>query len=243
MLKPHEDAQGQAMYDTLHGIRAFEIIERDDGFIDVGAFGKDSYLAEFKDWSSQQRKAIQYARGRVLDIGCGAGRCCLYLQNKGHEVLGVDISPMAIKTCRERGVKNTRILSIGQISTRLGEFDTIIMYGNNFGLFGSFEYAQKLLCRFHKLTSEKGRIIAEIGDPYITTLREHLEYHRMNRKRGRMAGQLRLRVRYKNMKTPWIDYLFVSPAELKKILKGTGWYLYKMFHPGKYTYTVVIDKK
>lgn len=242
MLKPHEDAQGQAMYDTLHGHRAFEIIERDDGFIDVGAFGANSYIAEYPDWSPQQRKAIRYARGRVLDIGCGAGRCCLYLQKKGHEVLGIDISPMAIKTCQERGVKNTRVLSIGQVNKKLGEFDTIIMYGNNFGLFGSFAYAQKLLRRFHTLTSAKGRIIAEVGDPYITKVPEHLEYHRRNRKQGRMGGQIRLRVRYKKMKTPWIDYLFASPAELKKILKGTGWYVNKMFHPGEFTYTVVIDK-
>jgi hypothetical protein len=40
-----------------------------------------------------------------------------------------------------------------------------------------------------------------------------------------MAGELRIRVRYKRFTTPWFDYMMVAPHELTGILDGTGWFL------------------
>ena len=46
---------------------------------------------------------LRYAhtlRGRVLDLGCGAGRITGYLSAQGGDVLGIDISPAMIEFCR-----------------------------------------------------------------------------------------------------------------------------------------------
>ena len=87
----------------------------------------------------------------VLDVGCGAGRVCLHLQEQGHEVIGIDNSPLAVKVARERGVQDARVLSITQASrNKLGQVDTIVMMGNNFGLFASPKRARWLLRRFAK---------------------------------------------------------------------------------------------
>lgn len=42
------------------------------------------------------------APGRVLDLGCGAGRNALYLASHGFEADAVDLSPVAIAWARER---------------------------------------------------------------------------------------------------------------------------------------------
>jgi SAM-dependent methyltransferase len=242
MLKDHQDAHGHEIYDYLNGKGGYEIVERDDGFIDVSG-GAKYYFAEYKDWPPHQKKATQYARGRVLDIGCGAGRCLLYLQKKGLDAMGIDISPLAVKVCKKRGIQNVRLLSINQVSSKLGVIDTIIMYGNNFGLFSNRDRARWLLKRFHKITSGKARIIAESVDPYQTNIPEHLEYHKRNRKRGRMCGQVRIRVRYKKYVTPWFDYLLVSREEMADILKGTGWKIERFFVSAGAPYAVVIEKE
>ena len=136
MLTKQQDAFGRMMWDYLHGEPTGEIVERDDGWFGTSG-GAPQYFAEFKHWPRHQQAAMKYVRGRVLDVGCGAGRWCLYLQKRGLPVVGIDASPLAVRTSRKRGVKDARLLPFTQIHRGLGRFDTILMMGNNFGLFGS----------------------------------------------------------------------------------------------------------
>lgn len=239
MIKTHQDAYGHEIYDYYKGINNFEIVERDDGYIEVG-YSPKLYFSEYRDWHIIEKKAMGYVKSRVLDIGCGAGRHLLYLQQKGYQVTGIDSSPLAVKVCQERGVGDVRLMSITRINPSLGVFDTIIMFGNNFGLFGNPKRAKWLLSKFKKITSSNGRIIAQSTDPYKTKLKEHLEYHRFNVERGRMAGQLRIRIRYKKYITPWFDYLLVSKSQMKNILKGSGWQVKKFISSKDSHYVAII---
>lgn len=223
MLRDDEDAFGSAMYDFWQGKPAYEIIERDDGFFSVSP-GPGMYFTKYEEWCPVEQMAIDRARGRVLDIGCGAGRHALYLQGSGLEVVGVDNSPLAVRTSRERGVREVHLMSIQQVNPkRLGVFDTILMMGNNFALLGKPDEMKRHLERFHRMTPPGGLIIAQNRDPYDTDLLEHQEYHARNHHMGRMPGQARIRVRYKRIVTPWIDFLMLSPNELGLLLEGTGW--------------------
>jgi len=38
-----------------------------------------------------------------------------------------------------------------------------------------------------------------------------------------MPGQLRLRIRWRDLPDPWCDYLIVSPREMEELAVGTGW--------------------
>lgn len=241
-MENKQDAYGHEILDFLNGTNLCETVERDDGYLDVSTLLK-GYFDEYKDWPSHQKKAIRLARGKVLDIGCGAGRHALHLQGKGFDVLGIDQSPLAVKVCRKRGLKKARIMSITRIPFGLGPFDTLLMMGNNFGLFGGFKRARWLLRRFRSLTTDSGRIIAETVDPYQTKDPVHLAYHKRNRARGRMPGQVRIRVRYHNFATPWFDYLFASKKELMEILDGTGWRINRFIDSEGPVYVAVMEKE
>ncbi len=223
MLTDIQDAYGHLLSDYHNGQKNVEVVEREDGFIDVSRLGPFNYFAEYKDWAEHQQLAIEHAIGQILDIGCGAGRHCLYLQENGHDVLGTDISPLAIQTCQNRGVKNALVTPVTHLSSKIGTFDTILMMGHNFGLVGNYKRAKWLLRRFAAMTTDTAKIIAETMDPYETTDPGHLAYHQFNRDRGRMSGQLKLRIRYRQYATPWFDYLFASKAEIEDILDGTTW--------------------
>jgi SAM-dependent methyltransferase len=166
---------------------------------------------------------MRHARGRVLDVGCGAGRVALHLQARGHRVVAIDWSPLAVRISRLRGVRDARVLPIARVGRQLGEFDTIVMFGNNFGLFGNPRRARSLLRRFRNLTSPVARILAESLNPYHRPNADHRRYHTLNRQRGRLPGQLRIRIRYGRARTPWFEYLVVSPREMREIVAGTGW--------------------
>ncbi len=152
MLSAYRDAYGHQLYDYLKNrSQGLEIVERDDGFIQAN-LGPRTYLSEYKNWRPDEKAAMRYVTRRVLDIGCGGGRHSLHLQKKGFQVLGVDVSPLAIKACKLRGLKSARVMSVGQLGPRLGKFDTILMLGNGFGLFGSPLRARALLKGFLKMT-------------------------------------------------------------------------------------------
>ncbi|HRQ40264.1 MAG TPA: methyltransferase domain-containing protein [Chloroflexota bacterium] len=250
-MKPEQDAYGREVYDFYLGQPVTEIIEREDGLIGLSASLPAGYFAPYLEWPSWQQEAIGFAHGepgaasgRCLDIGCGPGRVSLHLQEQGREVVGIDNSPLAIETAKLRGVKDARVLSITQVSRQaLGVFGTIIMFGNNFGLFGNVARARWLLRRFAGMTTANGRILAESRAVYQTTDPDHLAYQEWNRQRGRMSGQIRIRVRHKTLIGPWFDYLMVSPAEMADIVAGTGWQVGRIIQQeGEAVYTAVLEK-
>jgi cyclopropane fatty-acyl-phospholipid synthase-like methyltransferase len=240
-LRADQDAFGHEIRDHHRGKGGEEIIERSDGFIDT-SMGPAAYFTEYADWRVCDRRAIDKARGRVLDIGCGAGRHALYLQSKGLDVLGIDVSPLGLKTCRLRGLRNTRLASITDAGPHWGTFDTIVMFGNNFGLFGSLARARALLRRFHRMTSAQARLIVQSLDPYQTDEPWHKRYQRQNRLTSRMPGQVRIRVRYKGWISPWFDYLLVSQDEMRMILEPTGWQVTRFYKSPEPGYTALIEK-
>ena len=89
---------------------------------------------------------MEFVKGRVLDIGCGAGRHSLYLHEKGFDVLGIDNFPLAVKVCSLRGLKKAQVLSIEDANFQPRSCDTIIMMRYNFSLFSSFKKAQRVKC-------------------------------------------------------------------------------------------------
>jgi SAM-dependent methyltransferase len=237
------DAYGEMLLAALdEPEELLEIVEREDGTIMASKFGPASYLAPYPKWPSHQRRGLRFARGRVLDVGAGAGRVALHLQEKGHDAVAIDVSPGAVETCRRRGVRDARVMRIEDVDESLGTFDTVVMYGNNLALLASKTKGPRILRKLGRITSERARIIGECLDPYGTDNPAHLAYHERNRRRGRMGGQIKIRVRFQDVATPWFDYMFLSEPELREILDGTGWQLLRMLE-GDRTYVAVIEKE
>jgi SAM-dependent methyltransferase len=225
------DVWGAIIGDVLDGRRAHEIVERDDGY--VMAFDASYLVAPLRRWDDPlERRAMRLVRGRVLDVGCGAGRACLHLQARGLEVVGIDPSPGAIEHCRARGVRDARVLSVDQVDSQLGVFDTILFLGQNLGLLRSKAHAPRVLGRLTRIAAPGGRVVAETFDPHAQSDAVNVGYRRRNLARGRMPGQLRVRIRHRELATPWFDWLQLSPAELDELADGTGWRLARTLGDG-----------
>ena len=239
--KRSTDAWGLLISDYFAGESCLELIERDDGFL-TATDNLPMYFSSYEDWPDYVKKALAHVRGRVLDVGVGAGRFALYLQEQGHDVVGIDVSAGILEVCRQRGVQDVRQLPFHRVDNSLGVFDTILMMGNNFGLFANPRRAKWMLRRLKRLTRAGARIVAESLDVYATDKPEHLAYHARNRRRGRLPGEIRLRVRYRDRIGEWFDYLMVSQEEMEDIVEGTGWRIAAVLERGGAQYVAVLEK-
>ena len=118
---------------------------------------------EFNEMPILEQKAMQLCKGKVLDVGCGAGSHSLYLQKEGSlEVTSIDISNNAIKTCNLRGVKKAIVQNVLSIENET--FDTILLLMNGTGIFGSLNNTPKFLQKLKSLLNPNGQILIDSSD-------------------------------------------------------------------------------
>ena len=121
----------------------------------------------FRDFSGMpilEQKALLLAKGKVLDVGCGAGSHSLYLQNeKKLAVTAIDISEKAIEACKLRGVSNAKVEDILHFETD-EKFDTIFLLMNGTGIFGKLENVSNCLQKLKSLLAENGQILIDSSD-------------------------------------------------------------------------------
>lgn len=115
-----------------------------------------------QDMPKIEKKALQFAKGKILDVGCGAGSHSLYLQQKGFDVTAIDISPNAIKACQLRGVKDARVQHLLELENK--QFDTILLLMNGTGIFGTLAETSKYLQKLKSLLTPNGQILIDSSD-------------------------------------------------------------------------------
>lgn len=99
-----------------------------------------------------ERRAIDMAQGRTLDVGAASGCHSLALQKRGIGVTAIDISPLAVETMRLRGVRDARLQDF---FTMEGErYDTILMLMNGIGIAGTLERLSEWFGRLDKVLAE-----------------------------------------------------------------------------------------
>jgi SAM-dependent methyltransferase len=227
-----DDAFGAALRDWVAGGKILEVLERDDGHVEDGA-GPKGYLSPFRSWPLGERESLKHLRGRVVDVGCGAGRVALVLQARGLDVVGVDASPLAVRAARTAGVRSTRCMDSGTLTNELGGFGSILLFGNNFGIFGTPSRARRMLTRWARQASPGTRLFAESTNPYSggAPIVDRAYYWR-NKARGLAPGQTKYRILYKGLVGAWIPWIFVSQTELRETVRGTGWRITNIFGDG-----------
>ncbi|QBZ97596.1 class I SAM-dependent methyltransferase [Flavobacterium sangjuense] len=116
----------------------------------------------FNEMPKLEKKALQLCKGKVLDVGCGAGSHALYLQEKGFDVTAIDISANAIKACQLRDLKNAKVQNI--IDLKGESFDTILLLMNGTGIFGTLAETSKYLQKLKSLLNPNGQILLDSSD-------------------------------------------------------------------------------
>ena len=121
----------------------------------------------FRDFSGMpklEQQALLLSKGKVLDVGCGAGSHSLYLQKeKNLEVTAIDISNNAVEACQLRGITDVFKIDLLEFNS-VDKFDTILLLMNGTGIFGKLEQVSKYLEKLKSLLTENGQILIDSSD-------------------------------------------------------------------------------
>ncbi|MFD5892285.1 class I SAM-dependent methyltransferase [Streptomyces sp. NPDC060334] len=120
-----------------------------------------SFPLDVARWSGGADRAdhavLERCKGRVLDVGCGAGRLVEALARRGHTVLGIDVSPAAVISTACRGGR-ARSGSVFAPVQDEGSWDTALLIDGNIGIGGD---PRRFLRRLHDLVRPAGLLLVE----------------------------------------------------------------------------------
>jgi SAM-dependent methyltransferase len=178
-----------------------------------------SYLfRSFAEMPKIEQKALQMAKGKILDVGCGAGSHSLYLQEKGFAITSIDISENAIKACQLRGLYNALVQNILDIENE--KFDTILILMNGTGIFGTLKETTKYLQKLKSLLNQNGQILIDSTD-IIYMFDENKDGSYLIPANG-YYGELTFTVSYKNEKEDTFPWLYLDYNTLQNAANANG---------------------
>jgi len=189
--------------------------------VDVFFRGPD----ELEDW---ERAALAACKGRVLDLGAGAGCHALALQARGLSVTALEVSRDAVEVLGQRGVQDARLATVdnwpavamsatgacasagpsagigGAKDSSEQRFDTLLMLMHGAGLAGDLEGLEWLLAQASGVLSPGGSLIVDSRDP------------------GCGAAVAELHVVYQGQRGRPFDWLYLDAPSLRELAEEGG---------------------
>ena len=215
----------------------------------------------YEDMPEIERKALDMAKGRILDVGAASGCHSLVLQDRGMDVTAIDISPLSVETMKERGVKKVieqdfftlegQAMEQREPSSllewpsrdrvRRSQYDTILMLMNGIGIVGTLERMPEFFKQLDTILASGGQVLCDSSDisyvfeteDGIIELPDDMGYY----------GEHSFRMQYKDTIGEPFDWLYIDADTLKQKAGRCGYAVELVAEGEHYDYLARITKK
>ena len=232
-----QDPMGQAISDYFATGRAARLRGFSPMF-DEDEFPVATLFRTFDQMPATERKALDLAKGRTLDVGAGAGCHSLVMQQRGIDVTAIDLSPLSVATMRKRGVK--KVLE-QDFFTLGGQYDTIVMLMNGIGIVGTLDRLPAFFAQLDRILAPDGQVLCDSSDiSYVYENDEgQIEYP------DDMAyyGEVRYRMRYRDVIGQPFAWLYIDADTLRQHAEICGYTVEVIAEGAHYDYLARITKQ
>ena len=193
---------------------------------------------KYEEMPEIERKALDMANGKTLDVGASSGCHSLVLQEKGIDVTAIDISPLSVETMKERGVKKV----IEQdFFTLKGQYDTVLMLMNGIGIVGTLERLPRFFRQLDKILAPGGQLLCDSSDiSYVfedengmIDIPNEMDYY----------GEHSFRMQYKDTIGEPFNWLYIDADTLRKKAGRCGYAVEVVAEGEHYDYLARITKR
>ncbi len=239
MIDPQHDAMGQAIAD-YHSTGKAARLRVLSSMFDEDEIPVSHLFRTYEQMPAIEQQAMDLSRGRVLDVGAGAGCHALVLQKRGLSVSAMDLSPLSCRVMRERGIVDVLLCDIMQ-TDRAEKFDTILLMMNGLGIAGTLKRLPDLLTRLSTMLNDGGQILTDSSDLRYIFEDENgqMDWDLANG----YYGEVDFRMQYKRIKGERFPWLYIDFQLLKYTASQCGLHC-EMLQQGKhYDYLARLTKE
>lgn len=178
----------------------------------------------FRTWEQMPEKekfALSLTKGKILDVGAGAGAHAIVLQKQSKDVTALDRSENCCKAMQLQGVQKILQRDFFQLEEN-EKFDTLLFMMNGFGLAGTLEGLDLFFQKCKTLLRPGGRIIGESADILYMFEDEEEEGAYLVNLNGDYYGEVQYRMHYKNEHSEEFSWLYISVDLLTEAAERAG---------------------
>lgn len=166
---------------------------------------------QYNQMPALEQKALQLAKGKILDVGACAGCHSLVLQEMNKIVTAIDISPLCVETMVKRGVKDVRLIDFWEVEEK---FDSVLMLMNGIGIVGNMAKLPDFFRQLDKILTPDGCVYLDSSDlcylyedeEGIIELPDDENYY----------GEISFQMQYKNIMGEKFPWLYIDAEKLQE---------------------------
>lgn len=197
----------------------------------------DILFRPFDDMPEIEQIALRMAKGKILDVGSGAGCHSIALQQMEKDVTAIDISPLSVETMTTLGVKKAIEQDFFTVTEK---YDTILMLMNGIGIVGTIDNLPSFFKHIDTILSDNGQVLLDSSDiSYIFEDEDGIIYLPEGDK---YYGELQYLMQYKEIKGESFPWLYIDFETLQVIAQQNG-FMAELIHSGEhYNYLARITR-
>lgn len=232
-----DDIYGKAILDYYHGKKVKLLT-----FSSIA--GKDELplahlFRSYKEMPTLEQMALRLSKGKILDLGCGAGSHSIYLEQNKLDFKAIDISIGAIKVCKLRGLKNVFHQDLWQLKNE--KFDTIIALMNGIGICGTLSKLPAFLAHLKSLLTVNGQVLIDSSD--LVYMFEDEEGEIDIPISENYYGEVQFYLEYEDQRSSKFDWLYIDYTKLETYAAEAGLKCEMIYEGGHYDFLVRLSSK
>ena len=216
MIEKKGDPVGTAILDYIKTRKPDDIIVSSD-ICEDDVIPVEVLFRNQNEMPDLELMALESCKGKVLDVGAGAGAHSKELIDRGLDVDSIEISEGAVQYMKSIGL-NARKINFFDLKNE--KYDTILMMMNGIGIAGKLSNLENTLLHAKNLLQPGGKILCDSSDiKYLYEDEDGALWVDLN---SEYYGNFRFQMKFKKEKGPWFDWLYVDFENLFNAAKNVG---------------------
>lgn len=176
------------------------------------------FFRTYAEMPEQEKRALAHCKGKILDVGAGAGCHSKYLMEKGFEVTSIDTSEGCVQVMQQQGIEGAQVKDI--MSLKNEGYDTILLLMNGIGLSTKLKQVPHFLDHLKGLLNPGGQILADSSN--IFHLYEELDANEILDLEKEYLGEIEFQFGYQKQRGPWFSWLYLDDKTFAEVAHRQG---------------------